>query len=196
MDFGAENSGLQGEHAGNGRRASGVENRECLGGKFLRIAGERVRLPQSFWKLPRLPRFLERTQKFPVTFQELLSRSSPKPGNPSTIRSSLSGPLALKVWKSLPRPLAPGALREFGMERVWKCLDQFYSELLKKSQGDIFETFYQNIETFSVFFRGPPTIYYHHKGLPIQKRYLRGVVYELSEPKKRAKYTPPTGLHW
>ena len=44
--------------------------------------------------------------------------------------------------------------------------------------------------------RGPPTIYRHHKGLRIKKGISKGVVYELSEPKRTAKCIPPPGLHW
>ena len=36
-------------------------------------------------------------------------------------------------------------------------------------------------------FRGPPTIYRHHKGAQIKKRISKGVVHELSEPKRTAK---------
>ena len=45
-------------------------------------------------------------------------------------------------------------------------------------------------------YRGPPTIYRHHKGLRIKKGISKGVVYELSEPKRTAKCIPPPGLHW
>ena len=44
--------------------------------------------------------------------------------------------------------------------------------------------------------RWPPTIYHHHKGLPIQKRHFRGGgVRIVRTQEKRKIYTTP-GLHW
>ena len=45
---------------------------------------------------------------------------------------------------------------------------------------------------------GPPTTYQHHKDFRSKRGIFRGVVYELSEPKRTAKYTPtpPSRLHW
>ena len=48
----------------------------------------------------------------------------------------------------------------------------------------------------STLCRGPPTIYRHHKGAQIKRRISKGVVYELSEPKRTAKCIPPPGSHW
>ena len=48
----------------------------------------------------------------------------------------------------------------------------------------------------SLLFYEPPTMYRHHKGLQIKKGISKGVVYELSEPKRGAKCIPPPGLHW
>ena len=42
--------------------------------------------------------------------------------------------------------------------------------------------------------RRPPTMYHTHKTLPILQWYFQGVVSELSEPKRGAKYIPPPQL--
>ena len=44
--------------------------------------------------------------------------------------------------------------------------------------------------------RGPPTKNRHHKRLRIKEGISKGVVYELSEPKRTTKCIPPPGLHW
>ena len=96
-------------------------------------------------------------------------------------------------WKT---PAPPSSLRtkEVNLGALLSCLIQggLYGEVTWENK---FLRSWKPAQVI-VISRGPPTIYRHHKRLRIRKGISKGVVYELSEPKRTANCIPPPGLHW